>query len=652
MHRDIKPSNLIVGADGRVWVTDFGLAVTHEQERLSRSGDVVGTLRYMSPEQLSGRSDQRSDIYALGLTLYELTTMQPAFDSQSRGTLIHQVADSAPPLPRSLCGEIPRDLETVILKSISRSPGGRYKSAGEFADDLRRFRDDQPIRARRISPVERVGRWSRRNPALAGMSLALTICVVLSFVAVSWNWRQAIQEKRNAEIEEVRAESNLTLALGSMDRLLQRFESEWMSHPVAPDTVERDSDPQWRFVVSDHSAAVLEEALEFYDQFAEQNADSPRLDRDTAKAYRRAGDILERLGRYDDAEQAYRRCIETFAKQIDRSPNDAELIADTAAVLNRLALVLHRVYRSEEAKVELDRAKYLLMKQLTRDQSSPRCTYELALTNSNLGLVLWRMHQGEESIQRHCRAIVLLDVLAEENPFVAKYRHAWARALRNYYPIARVCKQEINAYQIHALTESILEQLVIDFPSVPDYRCELSEMLTRTPSPAVQDRSQRRYQIDRAVQLADELCSEFPSIPRYQMAFARSLTIQASLARESDVDHAHQINVRAVSLLRQLCARFRDVVAYRALLAWALREQGITLSRMEHFDDAISALKQAIIEQTRFLDARPDSRFGRKSMSRHLHVLADTLDQTDQTERATAARTHADSFWRQRPAAD
>jgi serine/threonine protein kinase len=651
MHRDIKPSNLILGSDGRVWVTDFGLAVTHEheQERLSRSGDVVGTLRYMSPEQLSGRSDQRSDIYGLGLTLYELMTLRPAFEGQSRGSLIRKVSNSDLPAPRSLCREIPRDLETVILKAIARSPESRYKSAEDFAEDLRRFRNDQPIRARRIGPAERVGRWSRRNPSLAGMSLALTLIVVFSFVAVSWNWRQAIQEKKNAENEGARAENNLTLALGSMDRLLERFESDWMSHPVAPESAASDSEPQWRFVASDLSAAVWEEALEFYDQFAEQNANSPKLDRDTAKAYRRAGDILERLGRYSDAEQAYRRCADTLEKLIDRSGDDADLIADSAAVLNRLALVLHRVYRSEEAKVELDRAKFLLMSQLTRNQSSLRCTYELALTNSHLGLVLWRMHQGEDSTQQHRRAILLLEGLAEENPFAAKYRHSLAQALRNYYPIAVACKQGVYANEIHAEAESILEQLVIDFPSVPDYRCELSEMLTRAPEGGGSSTAHRRHQINRAVQLADELSREFQSIPRYQTALARSLTVQASLARVSDADYANQIHLRAIDLLRRLCARFPDVAAYRALLAGALREHGITLAKMEHLEEAIGALEQAVAEQTAFLDTRPKSVFGRRAMSHHLRILADTRDRSDQGDLAVEARAHANSFWRQRP---
>ncbi len=649
MHRDIKPSNLILGADSRVWVTDFGLAVSPEQERLSRSGDVVGTLRYMSPEQLNGHCDARSDVYGLGLTLYELMTLRPAFEGQNRGSLIRTVSTSTPPAPRLLCREIPRDLETVILKAIARSPESRYKSAQDFAEDLRRFRRDQPIVARRIGPIERVCRWSRRNPALAGMSMALMLGAVVSLAAVSWNWRQAIQEKQKAESEGSRAENNLTLALGSMERLLGRFESDWMSHPVVPEAGGGESETQIRFVVSDHSAAILEEALVFYDQFAQQNANSPKLQRETAKAYRRAGDILERLGRHADAEQAYRRSADTLLKQFDRGDRDTDLVVETAAVLNRLALVLHGVFRSEEAKQELDHAKAILMDELTRTQASQPCNYELALTNSNLGLVLWRMQQGEESTKRHRQAILLLEVLAEENPFEAKFRLALAGAYRHYYPVAAFCKEQVYSNEIRASAANILEQLVADFPTVPDYQCELSEMLTMTSEMGHGSTTENLYQIDRAVQLADYLHRQFRSIPRYETALARALTARGSLLRDSLPQRAGDDHQQGADLLRQLCRRFPDVLAYRAFLAHTLRELGITLRKLQLDDESIGALEESVAEQSVYLQSRPHSIYGRKSMSGHLRVLAETLDQCGYTERAEEARATANSYWKRRP---
>ncbi len=646
MHRDIKPSNLILGLDSLVWVTDFGLAVTPDQERLSRSGDVVGTLRYMSPEHLNGHADHRSDVYSLGLTLYELLTMQPAFEGENRGSLIRKVARSSPPAPRSICPAIPRDLETVLLKAIARSPESRYRTAGEFADDLRRFCDDQPIRARRIGYIERLGRWSRRNPAMAGMTAALILGALTSLAAVSWNWRQAVIEKQNAQTAEQRAENNLTLALGSMDRLLERFESDWMSHPVAAESGE--SAPQLRFVVSDHSAAILEEALGFYDEFAQQNANSPKLQRDTAKAYRRAGDILNRLGRFADAEQAYRRSADALLGQVNERENEPALIAETAAVINRLALVLHNDYQSEKAKEQLEFARQMLSDHLKRTESG-ECTYELALTNSNLGLVLWRLHRGEESTQRHQRAIWLLDALVERNPDVAKYRLSLASAYRNYYPIAAACKERSHADEIRQSSERLLDELVADFPDVPDYRCELSEMLTIAAQDSSAGLDRRRIQVRRAVQLAGSLTRDFRSIPRYQMALAQALNQQANLQRRSSPQRARGDHERATEMLRELCERFPAVPSYRAFTAKALKDQAVTLRAMEQLEEAICVFEESIALQADYLEELPGAMFARKQMAGYLSDLATTLDEVGDHDRASEVRRHARSYWNRRP---
>ena len=160
LHRDIKPSNLLLDAQGEVWVTDFGLAKDQDSDELTRTGDIVGTLRYMAPERFDGWSDPRSDVYALGATLYELLTLRPAFDESDRVKLIDQVLhEGAMPL-RQLDRRIPRDLETIVLKGLAKEPGERYATAGQLAEDLRRFVAGKPILARRSSAFERSWRWS------------------------------------------------------------------------------------------------------------------------------------------------------------------------------------------------------------------------------------------------------------------------------------------------------------------------------------------------------------------------------------------------------------------------------------------------------------------------------------------------------------
>ena len=182
LHRDIKPSNLLLDLQGTVWVTDFGLAKAEGTDALTQAGDIVGTLRYMAPERFQGQADARSDVYALGLTLYEMLTLEPAFAADERARLIDKILHEEPSKPRQLDPRIPRDLETIALKAIAKEPSDRYPTASELAEDLRRYLADRPILARRASALEQARRWCRRNPLVAA-SLA-TVAAALVAVAV------------------------------------------------------------------------------------------------------------------------------------------------------------------------------------------------------------------------------------------------------------------------------------------------------------------------------------------------------------------------------------------------------------------------------------------------------------------------------------
>jgi WD40 repeat protein/serine/threonine protein kinase len=220
LHRDIKPSNLLLDETGNVWVTDFGLAkAQNDSDNLTHTGDVVGTLRYMAPERFNGQGDLRSDVYSLGLTLYEMLVLRPAFDEVDRNRLVKQVMHDEPVRPRKLNPAVPRDLETVVLKAIARDPAHRYQAPAELAADLKRFVEDRPVRARRISDAERLWRWCRRNPglaaALAGVFVSLllgtTVAGSLAIAALN-NARRADQEAALAKANEKLAKDNESLA--------------------------------------------------------------------------------------------------------------------------------------------------------------------------------------------------------------------------------------------------------------------------------------------------------------------------------------------------------------------------------------------------------------------------------------------------------
>jgi serine/threonine protein kinase/WD40 repeat protein len=208
LHRDIKPANLLLDLRGTVWVADFGLAKAADAADLTHAGDVVGTLRYMAPERFEGQGDQRADTYALGLTLYELLALRPAFDAESRAKLVEQVIAAHPTPPRAINPAIPRDLETVVLKAIAHDPEERYQSAADLADDLRRFTEDRPIRARRASQTELAWRWCRRNPAVASL-IAAVLLVLAGGAAVSGYF--AVAARREAAAARA-AEATATTA--------------------------------------------------------------------------------------------------------------------------------------------------------------------------------------------------------------------------------------------------------------------------------------------------------------------------------------------------------------------------------------------------------------------------------------------------------
>src|SRR5262249_6833093 len=151
----------------------------------------LGTLRYMPPESFEGRGDARADVYALGLTLYELLALRPAYTEKDRNTLVKQVLETEPPRLGRLNRAIPRDLQTIVHKAIEKDPAHGDGSAGALADDLRRFIDDEPIHARTIGGAERAWRWCRRNPALASLIAAVILVTACGFAGTFWHASRA-----------------------------------------------------------------------------------------------------------------------------------------------------------------------------------------------------------------------------------------------------------------------------------------------------------------------------------------------------------------------------------------------------------------------------------------------------------------------------
>jgi eukaryotic-like serine/threonine-protein kinase len=377
IHRDIKPSNLMLDARNHLWVTDFGLArLPHGDHDLTPTGDVVGTLRYVSPEQVRGERvvpDARGDIYALGATLYELLTLQPAFSARDRQQLLRRILHDEPPRPRQLNPAIPADLETIILKAMEKEPSARYASARELADDLERFLEDQPVQARRPSLVHRTVKWARRHRAVvvtAAAAVALTLSATMTNLWLAK--RRADVALKDAHHALVGQRLTIEYALGAFDRITQSLSENESAAPGS--------------ALDDQAKRILPITVSFSDRIPELFSKIDFMNEAIAKARRQSGHARMLLGS-PRGRNDYRLAIRDYENEVLRNPKLIWLRSGLIATLTEYASLLKKPEDAMEAESSLRRASEIAATLLTEPEAARSC-YTLALVSAFDELVL------------------------------------------------------------------------------------------------------------------------------------------------------------------------------------------------------------------------------------------------------------------------
>ena len=593
LHRDVKPANLLLDGDEHVWVTDFGLAKALQHDGLTHTGDVLGTLQYMAPEQFSGHYDARSEVYALGATLFELIALRPAFAAESRAELIDRIRAGRCERLRRLLPTIPHDLETIVARAMAIEPARRYATAAEFGSDLRAYLEDRPIAARRQSGLELLSGWCRRNRALASAGVIAVVATVTAAVvgwSAYWTTREALNLRTASERAAIQSQQAALQASerdrANLEDTLEVFEDVFDTI-VGPDPLYallEDAEENGATVtalrapVDTNALALLERMLDFYDKFAERNRDNATLRHQTARSYARVGTIQERLGAHDEAVAAYERAA-TLLREI----GDPEQKDELAALLQELGQVQVRRGQPRVAascysqsleileKVAVDplpkvrwlgaRAHYLLATvpgfregrgELMRGFAGGPAGGADALPRARRNAARERRRDSEPSLapprdplaepsfaqlQQQARghieaALLTLRALLAEDQESSEYRFLLARCLIEQARMAgRAEPNLLSASMQEAL--AILKQLVAEQPKNDAYRFELCEAQL-PPSRARSPGGPTPAVLEQLVSEARTLVEHQPLHPEFQALLARALSLWGSRVHEAE----------------------------------------------------------------------------------------------------------------------
>lgn len=607
LHRDIKPANLLLDRDGTLWITDFGLARREDFEGQTQTGELLGTLQYMAPEQIRGSGDQRMDIYSLGLTLFELLTLQVGLESP-RSRLIDPLGHSQVRFSRSMQRRIPRDLQTIVLKACALAPDDRYQRAADMEQDLRRFLEDRPIQARRASPVEQLSRWARRNPLLAiltalSFGLLLTIAGLLAvwnrqqqstlarlsqeYDRAESNLREKTQALNRAETEQTRAEKNLQMAIEAFDQIMTNIGARGRLLN-APDLVDEETPEFVDASLTEADVELLQSLATFFDRFAEENTTDLRIE--TAVARRRVGEIQHRIGKLEDATKSLNQAIDDFGSIRRADPNATQSMLEEIAAREELILILGK-------RGQLPRANALFVETRQLIESNPAVAgstqgqFALANLLSNMVNVgprfaPERRRRGpfassnrtplpqaipanqqarlKRESELNSESLAILQRLVKEDPSPSAYQLALARACKDQVRI-RIALGEIEGAESSLRKAiAIMESLLTSHPASASYRHELADILSMNVAFREED-SERSL---RALDLSEALVKEHPNAPQYLTLKASVLSRMALLGPPSDNrgEKSLQRLGEAIEIQSDLARRFPDVPLYSITL--------------------------------------------------------------------------------------
>jgi serine/threonine protein kinase/Tfp pilus assembly protein PilF len=626
VHRDIKPSNLLLDHHGKIWITDFGLARCQNDVTLTKTGDVVGTMRYMSPEQALGQTamvDHRTDVYSLAVTLYELLTLHPAIPGDDQPAVLRCIDQREPQRLRKLCPEIPADLETVVMKAMSRERDERYTTAKEFADDLRRVLEGQRPIAQPPTIPDRISKWARRHKRVVGVAASIGVCAALGFALSTF---LVAREKANTERNFQRAEKHLLRAHEAVDRFGTQL-AERLSTVPGAGQVRRE---------------LLLDTLGYYQEFVEEAADDPTLRDDLALTYSKIGTLSDEIGSTSDAIEAHEKALALFRKLVEAAPQETDYQRRLAMCQNNMALTLRRAGRVAEAH-EAYREAIALQRDLTRNAESTEAASDLALSYTNLGLLQTETNEMEAASESFREAIHLQEQIIANNAADADTLRKLAASYNN---LSAVYLASDAAKAVDCYETALKHQKQAASVSPDDQRLQSDWALTYNNLGAAQARMDKfaaaADAYDQAITIQQRLVAAAPNQKTYRRDLAVSYNnrglMQSRLGSPADAERSF---TQALDLQKTLVAQYPDDLDLQSSLGGVYNNLGIVLEELRRVEDAAVGYKHAVEHQRIAFSGAADVSRYRSFLSKHYFNYGRVLRQLghpDQAARSALAR--------------
>ncbi|MFT3879549.1 MAG: protein kinase [Gemmatales bacterium] len=643
LHRDVKPSNFLIDEHDQLWLSDFGLAKVIDDTELTKTGEVIGTLRYLAPERLTAEATVRGDIFSLGATLYECLTLEPIYPGADRVQLMEQINRCRITPLRQLKPAVSNDLAVILHTAMEKNPQDRYLHAQELADDLRRYLNGEPILARKVSRFYRLRKFVSQNRKLVGTAAAIVFLLLAGIVGTSWGLIEANRSRERAEQAQLKMRQAQFKTMDALDAATDQ-------------TVEKLIVS--RKVLGPQEKAYVESSLKLWKTFAEEVGDDEMSRRMRAEGEVQVAKLRHHLKQNDEARAGIERAIAIVRDLVKEYPEQKEHQSGLAYCHSLLAKILLEQGQHAESLKQNELAMSLIQRLIRNFPTESHFQIMLANNKEEKGVVLSRQLRNEDAIVQYQEARAIYQALektqqerlqAQSNlgSLNANFSHAY-QALGNYQKglehlrLATACRQEIlkqvpddydnqiglansqidlgvllrnmgqypEAAKVFEESRDRLRVLHHEYPALPEVTYQLAVVLCSHARllESMREMEKARAHFDESHQLYDQLLQAYPTEVEFRRSAASAYSdLGVMLVDQKKIEEAIPLYQKSLKLLESLVQELPRIERMQNQLAQTYNNLGIAYKSLSKLTEASEQYQKSMAIHERLAKEYPNA---------------------------------------------